>query len=80
MRSLDTDTVDVKFTTVRSLIRSVQHNLRSGLNKVALQNLRHKWEGAAGTKIALDDLHLAVLCEELNVERTADVEFLGNLA
>ena len=80
LRGLHADAVDVELVLVGTRIGHAKHDLRGGLDEVALQDLRHKRERTRCAQVALDDLYLAVLGQILDVERSADVQFLGNLA
>ena len=77
---LYTDAIDVECRLVRLCIRSVEHDAGSSLDEVALQHLRYEREAARCTEVTLDNLHLVVASQELDVERTGDIEFLCNLA
>ena len=77
---LHTDTVDVECRLVRLCIGSVQHDTGSSLDEVTLQHLGYEREAARCTEVTLDNLHLVVACQELNIERTGNIEFLRNLA
>ena len=70
LRGFHADAVDVELRLVRARIGRVEHDFRGGFDEIALQNLRHEGERARGAKVALDDLQLAVLGEELDVERS----------
>ena len=48
--------------------------------KLTLQHLGYEREAARCTEVTLDNLHLVVACQELNIERTGNIEFLRNLA
>ena len=70
--------INVESTLVRLCIRSVKHDASCRLDEVAFQNLADKWEGTTCTQIALDYFHVTTLRQVLDIERSADVQFLGN--
>ena len=69
--------VDIEGTLVGLRVGSVEHDAGGCLDEVALEHLADEGEGTTGTEVALDDLHVATLCQVLDVERAADVQFLG---
>ena len=71
---LHTDTVDVECRLVRLCIGSVQHDTGSSLDEVTLQHLGYEREAARCTEVTLDNLHLVVACQELDIERTGNIE------
>ena len=70
LAGLYANAVDIELRLVWARVGGIQHNLRSCLDEVALQNLRYEGERTRCTQVTLDNLHLAVLCQELYVERT----------
>ena len=56
-----------------------EHHTGCQLDEVDLQYLAHEWERTAGTKVTLDNENIIVTSHELDVERTVDVQLLGNL-
>ena len=79
LRGLHTDAIDIELALFGLLIRCIEHDLRGSLDEVALQDLRYEGERTGCTEVALDDLHFAVLGQELDIERTADVQFGSDL-
>ena len=70
LAGLHADAVNVKLALVWARVGGIKHDLRSRLDEVTLQNLADEGERTAGTQVTLNHLHLAVLGEELDVERT----------
>ena len=56
-----------------------EHHFRSQVDQVQLQHLRHEGEGARGTQVTLDDEDIVITGHILDIERTVDVQGLGNL-
>ena len=55
------------------------HDLPGGeVDEIDLEDLGHEGEAPGGPEVALDDLHLVVLGNELDVEGTGDVEGAGD--
>ena len=79
LRSLDTYIVEIEEVLVWLLYRQTEHYAGSQLDEVDLQYLAHEWERTAGTKVTLDNENIIVTSHELDVERTVDVQLLGNL-
>ena len=79
MRSLDAHIVEVEQVLVRLLHGDAQHHLGGQFDEVNLQHLAHEGEGAGGAEVALDDLDVVVTGQELDVERTGDVQLAGYL-
>ena len=61
------------------LYRQTEHHAGSQLDEVDLQHLAHEWERTAGTKVTLDNENIIVASHKLDVERSVDMKFLGNL-
>ena len=80
LRRLNADPVDIEYVGIGLAIRCIEHNAGCGLDEVALQNLRHEGERTRRTQVTLDNLHVVVLSQILNIERTADVQLLSDLA
>ena len=79
LAGLHTNPVDIVSRLVGLGVRSVKHNLCSSLDEVALQHLADEGERTGSAEVALDNLHLVITRQELNVERSGDVQFLSNL-
>ncbi len=60
-------------------IRSIQHDAGSSFNKVTFQNFRNKREATRSTQVTFDYFHFVVTSQELDIERTGDIEFFSNL-
>eukprot|EP00754_Rhynchopus_humris_P032214 Rhum_TRINITY_DN15387_c0_g1::Rhum_TRINITY_DN15387_c0_g1_i3::g.154543::m.154543 len=60
--------------------RGTNHGLRRQLDEVDVERLRHEGERPRRTQVALDDLDVVVLGQELGVDGTRDVERLHQLA
>ena len=57
-----------------------QHHLCREFDKVDLQDLGYEREAPGSAQVAFDDLDLIVFGQELDVERAADAQGIGNLA
>ena len=79
LRCLDTYIVKIEEVLVWLLYRQTEHHAGSHLDEVDLQYLAHEWERPAGTQVTLDNENIIVTSHKLNVERTVDVQLLGNL-
>ena len=55
LAGLDAHVVEVEEILVGLLHRYTQHHLRGEVDKVDLEHFAHKWEGTAGSEVALDD-------------------------
>ena len=55
LAGLDAHIVEVKQVLAGLLHRYTQHHLRGEVDKVDLEHFAHKWEGTAGSEVALDD-------------------------
>src|SRR5207249_3081834 len=55
-------------------LSTTHDDLRRMIDEIHLQDLRDKREAARGSNVALDDLHLVALRDELNVEWTVQLE------
>ena len=80
LRWLHTYVIQVERTLLRSCRMLAEHNLRSEFYEVNLQHLRHEWKTTWSTQVALYDLNLVLLSEELDIERTGNLKRTGNLA
>jgi len=80
LRSFYPNPVNVERQFVRTYVRSIQHDAGSRFDKVALQYFWYKREATWSTQVTFDYLHIVVLSQELDVERTGDIEFFGNLS
>ena len=79
LAGLDTDIVEVEEILLRLLHGHAEHDLRGQVDEVELQDLRDKREGTRGTEVALDDVDVVLAGHKLDVERTVDMERLGDL-
>ena len=79
LRRLDTHVVYVKHRLGVRLDGAAQHHARSHRDEVELHDLRHEGEAARSAQVALDDLHVVVLGEELYVEGARDIQLAGDL-
>ena len=79
LRCLDTYIVEIEEVLVWLLYRQTEHYAGSQLDEVDFQYLAYEWERTAGTKVTLDNENIIVTSHELDVERTVDVQLLGNL-
>jgi len=77
---LDADAFDVESRAVHLVIRRIEHDAGGRFDEVAFEHLGNEGEATRGPQVALNHLDLVVLGQVLNVEGTADVKFLGNLA
>jgi hypothetical protein len=59
--------------------RQTSHSLRGHLDQIDTHDLRDEWEGPRGTDVALDDLDLVVLGDELNVKWAGNVKGSADL-
>ncbi|KAI6769204.1 hypothetical protein HG531_010308 [Fusarium graminearum] len=80
LRHLNTNTVGGKISRRVSLERLAHDSLGSHLNQINTHNLGHEGERTRSTNVTLNNLDVVVLGNELNVERTSDVESGTNLA
>ena len=79
LRCLDTYIIEIEEVLVWLLYWQTEHYAGSQLDEVDLQYLAHEWERTAGTQVTLDNENIIVTSHELDVERTVDVQLLGNL-
>ena len=79
LAGLDTHIVEVEEVLVWLLYWQTEHHAGSQLDEVDLQHLTNEWERTAGTKVTLDNENIIVASHKLNVERSVDMKFLGNL-
>ena len=77
--SLDSNIVQFKKILFRFFDRQAKHYFRCQFDKVYLQYLADKRERAAGTQVAFDHLDIIIFCQILDIERTGNVQSLGNL-
>ncbi|GKT45601.1 LOW QUALITY PROTEIN: uncharacterized protein ColSpa_05782 [Colletotrichum spaethianum] len=78
--NLDTDAVGGDGGRGVGLERPASDGLGGHLDHVDTHDLGDEGEGSGGTDVALNDLDVVVLGNELNVERTSDVQGSTNLA
>mmetsp|Transcript_7752 Transcript_7752/g.19782 ORF Transcript_7752/g.19782 Transcript_7752/m.19782 type:complete len:385 (-) Transcript_7752:47-1201(-) len=76
---LDAHVVHLEQVDRGGLHRLAHHDACGQVDEVDLERLRGEGEGARGAQVALDHLDPVVLGQELDVERTGDVEPLGDL-
>ena len=55
-----------------------QHGARGDIDEVVTRNFGHEGERARCTHVAFDDLYGVIFCDELDVERSRDVERFDN--
>ena len=79
LAGLDAHIIEIEQALVRLLHWNAEHDLRGQLDEVDLKHLAHEREAARGTEVALDDLDVIILGQELDVEGAADSKFAGNL-
>ena len=79
LRSLNSHIVQFKEILFRFLHRKTQHHFGCQLNEVYLQHFADKRERTAGTQITFDYLNIIIFCQVLDVERTGNIQCLGNL-
>ncbi len=80
LRGLDPHILEIEQRLGGFLDRQVQHNAGGYIDEIDLQHLRHEWERAGGTQVALDDLNLVVPSKELDIEGARYVQFVCYLA
>ena len=79
LRSLDSYVIEVEEVLVRLLYRNAEHHFRSQFDKVDFKYLAYERERTAGTQVTFNHLDVVVFGEILNIERTGDIQFPGNL-
>ena len=55
-----------------------EHTAHGQVDEIQLQDFRHEGEATGGPQVALDDLHLPLVSQELDVERAGDVQLGGD--
>mmetsp|Transcript_12100 Transcript_12100/g.28762 ORF Transcript_12100/g.28762 Transcript_12100/m.28762 type:complete len:364 (-) Transcript_12100:108-1199(-) len=77
--SLATNELDVNGVDVLRADRDPQHDLRGDLDEVHVERLGNEWEGSRRTQIALNNLDLVILAQELDVERPRNLQRVAQL-
>ena len=79
LRCFHTDPVNIKSRFIRTRVWSVKHDAGSRFDKVTFQYFRYERETTRSTQVTFNYFHLVITSQELDVERTGDIEFLSNL-
>ena len=76
---LDSYIIEVEEVLFGFLYRKPQHHFRSKFDEVYLQYLAHEGERTRSTEVTLNYLNIIIACQELDVKRTRNVQFLRYL-
>ena len=79
LRGFNADVVELEQRMFRFGSFGMHHYPGSGVDEVVAQDFRDERKAPRGAQVALDDLDLVILGNELNVERAVDVQGIGNL-
>ena len=77
LRALDAHVVQLEGVQPHRLRMLAEHAAGRQVDEVDLEHLGYEGEAAGRTEVALDDLDVVVGREELDVERSGDVQFGG---